>query len=111
MRQAINGRRGRSFNIDVLPTADLLRSSALVMLDFCFYRVHPASVLGKSGSVHRKKESGHLSGWITGLSVSTKSPHVLSMSTGIKQWITMLTAPLFTMIYNTPQDLPQLLLV
>lgn len=76
MRQAINGRRGRPVNIDILPTADLLRSSVLVMLDFCFYGVYPASVLGKSGSVHRKKESGHLSGWITGPSVSTESPHV-----------------------------------
>lgn len=85
MGLGINGRRGHSVNIDVLPTADLLHSSALAMLDFCFYGVYPASVLGKSRSVHRKKESGHLSVWITGLSVSTESPNVLSMSTGIKR--------------------------
>lgn len=85
MRQGINGRRGHSVNIDVLPTADLLHSNALAMLDFCFYGVHPASVLGKSGSVHRRKESGHLSVWITGLSVSTESPNVLSMTTDLKR--------------------------
>lgn len=55
------------------------------MLDLFFYGVHPESVLGKSGSVHRKKESGYLSVWITGLSVSTESPNVLSRTTGIKQ--------------------------
>lgn len=79
MSQGINGLCGASVNIDVLPIADLLHSSALVMLDFCFYGVHPASVLVKSGSVHRKKESGHLSGWITGLSVSTVSTCIINV--------------------------------
>lgn len=57
MRQGVNGSRGGPVNADVFPTADLLHSSALFMLDFCFYGVHPASVLGKSVSAHRYKDS------------------------------------------------------